>query len=141
MAKKVLLKDSDNIELLPITRAELILDSEGKQAFRSAQLLATTDLPGLMSVNDKRIVQAAAIIKETTDEISSLTNVDDTPIYPKTIAKAVIINNTNLEDYLNDKLTLDERPTKDSINGVKSGGVYAEFEDVVGVIYTNLKQV
>lgn len=141
MAKKVLLKDSDNIELLPITRAELILDSEGKQAFRSAQLLATTDLPGLMSVNDKRIVQAAAIIKETTDEVSSLTNVDDTPIYPKTIAKAVIINNTNLEDYLNDKLTLDERPTKDSINGVKSGGVYAEFEDVVGVIYTNLKQV
>ena len=141
MAKKVLLKDSDNIELLPITRAELILDSEGKQAFRSVQLLATTDLPGLMSVNDKRIVQAAAIIKETTDKISSLTNVDDTPIYPKTIAKAVIINNTNLEDYLNDKLTLDERPTKDSINGVKSGGVYAEFEDVVGVIYTNLKQV
>lgn len=141
MAKKVLLKDSDNSELLPITRAELILDSEGKQAFRSAQLLATTDLPGLMSVNDKRIVQAAAIIKETTDEVSSLTNVDDTPIYPKTIAKAVIINNTNLEDYLNDKLTLDERPTKDSINGIKSGGVYAEFEDVVGVIYTNLKQV
>lgn len=141
MAKKVLLKDSDNSELLPITRAELILDSEGKQAFRSAQLLATTDLPGLMSVNDKRIVQAAAIIKETIDEVSSLTNVDDTPIYPKTIAKAVIINNTNLEDYLNDKLTLDERPTKDSINGVKSGGVYAEFEDVVGVIYTNLKQV
>jgi hypothetical protein len=36
MAKKVLLKDSDNSELLPITRAELILDSEGKQAFRSA---------------------------------------------------------------------------------------------------------
>lgn len=141
MAKKVLLKDSDNIELLPITRAELILDSEGKQAFRSAQLLATTDLPGLMSVNDKRIVQAAAIIKETTNEVSSLTDVDDTPIYPKTIAKAVIINNTNLEDYLNDKLTLDERPTKDSVNGVKSGGVYAEFEDVVGVIYTNLKQV
>ena len=141
MAKKVLLKDSDNIELLPITRAELILDSEGKQAFRSAQLLATADLPGLMSVNDKRIVQAAAIIKETINEVSSLTNVDDTPIYPKTIAKAVIINNTNLEDYLNDKLILDERPTKDSINGVKSGGVYAEFEDVVGVIYTNLKQV
>ena len=141
MAKKVLLKDSDNIELLPITRAELILDSEGKQAFRSAQLLATADLPGLMSANDKRIVQATVIIKETIDEVSSLTNVDNTPIYPKTIAKAVIINNTNLEDYLNDKLTLDERPTKDSINGVKSGGVYAEFEDVVGVIYTNLKQV
>jgi hypothetical protein len=42
---------------------------------------------------------------------------------------------------LETKLTLDERPTKNSINGVKSGGVYDEIEDVVGVIYTNLKQV
>ena len=94
-----------------------------------------------MSADDKRIIQTAAIIKETIDEVSTITNIDNTPIYPKTIAKAVIINNTNLEDYLNNKLTLDERPTKDSIKGVKSGGVYAEFEDVVGVIYTNLKQV
>jgi hypothetical protein len=30
MAKKILLKDSNGIELLPITRAELILDSSGK---------------------------------------------------------------------------------------------------------------
>jgi hypothetical protein len=29
MAKKVLLKDSSDIEVLPITRGELILDSSG----------------------------------------------------------------------------------------------------------------
>jgi hypothetical protein len=29
MAKKILLKDSDSIELLPITRGELILDASG----------------------------------------------------------------------------------------------------------------
>jgi hypothetical protein len=52
-----------------------------------------------------------------------------------------VINDTNLEDYLENKLTLDERPTKDSVNGVQSGGVYDELENVVGAIYTNLKQV
>jgi hypothetical protein len=30
MAKKVILKDENNIEILPITRGELILDSSGK---------------------------------------------------------------------------------------------------------------
>jgi len=29
MAKKVILKDSDNTELMPITRGELVLDSSG----------------------------------------------------------------------------------------------------------------
>ena len=141
MARKAILKDQSGIEILPITRAELILDSEGKQAFRSAKLLATADQPGLMSSDDKRVIQTAAVIKETVNEVSTLTTVDETPVYPKTIARAVIVNNTNLEDYLNTKLTLDERPTKGSVNGVQSGGVYAEIEDVVGVIYTNLKEV
>jgi hypothetical protein len=30
MAKKILLKDLNGVELLPITRAKLILDSSGK---------------------------------------------------------------------------------------------------------------
>lgn len=141
MAIKAILKNQSGIEILPITRAELILDSEGKQAFRSAKLLATADQPGLMSSDDKRVIQTAAVIKETVNEVSTLTTVDETPVYPKTIARAVIVNNTNLEDYLNTKLTLDERPTKGSVNGVQSGGVYAEIEDVVGAIYTNLKEV
>lgn len=53
MAKKVLLQDQNNVEILPITRGELILDSSGKQAFHSNAFLATTSQPGLMSAEDK----------------------------------------------------------------------------------------
>lgn len=41
MAKKVLLKNENNIELLPITRGELIVDSSGKEALHSVEFLAT----------------------------------------------------------------------------------------------------
>ena len=41
MAKKVILRDNHNIEVMPITRGELVLDSEGQIALRSAQFLAT----------------------------------------------------------------------------------------------------
>ena len=53
MAKKVILKDQNNIEILPISRGELILDSSGKQAFHSNEFLATDSQPGLMSKEDK----------------------------------------------------------------------------------------
>lgn len=53
MVKKILLKDFDGNELLPITRGELILDPSGKMALRSTQYLATSTLPGLMSPEDK----------------------------------------------------------------------------------------
>ena len=52
MAKKVILKD-DNVEIMPITRGELVLDSSGQQAFHSSQFLATHSQPGLMSGEDK----------------------------------------------------------------------------------------
>jgi hypothetical protein len=41
MAKKVLLKNNEGIELIPITRGELVLDSSGKQALHSREFLAT----------------------------------------------------------------------------------------------------
>jgi hypothetical protein len=41
MAKKVFLKDQNNIEILPVTRGELVLDSSGQPALRSAEFLAT----------------------------------------------------------------------------------------------------
>lgn len=53
MAKKVILKDQNDVEILPITRGELIVDSSGNQAFHSAQFLATDSQPGLMSFSDK----------------------------------------------------------------------------------------
>jgi hypothetical protein len=140
MAKKAILQDHEGIEILPITRAELILDSQGNQAFRSASLLATDADHGLMSAQDKQLLKQAAVVKEIQDGVATLMNNDEI-IYPKTIAQAIVIDNTNLENYLEQKLTLDERPTKDSTKGVQSGGVYDEIEEVVGVIYTNLKQV
>lgn len=141
MARKAILKDQDGIEILPITRAELILDSEGKPAFRSASLLATDADPGLMSQDDKKLLRNAVIIDSTSDGITTITDVNNTPIYPRTIATAVVIDNTDLETFLDEKLTLDDKPTKNSVNGVQSGGVYADIENVVGVIYTTLKQV
>lgn len=54
MAKKIFLtKGTDH--LLPITRGELVVDSSGKQAFRSEDFLVDVDnnLPGLISVEDK----------------------------------------------------------------------------------------
>ena len=53
MAKKVILKDHDNVEILPITRGELILDSSGNEAFRSKDFLANENQPGLLSSENK----------------------------------------------------------------------------------------
>lgn len=53
MAKKVILKDQNDIEVLPITRGELVLDASGNPALHSTQFLATDSQPGLMSSEDK----------------------------------------------------------------------------------------
>lgn len=53
MAKKVILKDENNIEIMPITRGELILDSSGNIALHSTEFLATDSQPGLISPEDK----------------------------------------------------------------------------------------
>lgn len=41
MAKKVILQDSSNIQILPITRGEFVLDSQGNVALHSNEFLAT----------------------------------------------------------------------------------------------------
>lgn len=61
MAKKVILKDHDNNEIMPITRGELILDSSGNKALHSDEFLATDTKPGLMSKEDKlRLINMSA---------------------------------------------------------------------------------
>lgn len=54
MAKKVILKDGNDIEIMPITRGELILDSSGDMALHSIEFQATSSQPGLLSTSDKR---------------------------------------------------------------------------------------
>ena len=73
MAKKALLKDHDNIEILPITRGELVLDSSGNQALHSTEFLATTSQPGLMSAEDKYKIlnmQASSVANALTLKIN-----------------------------------------------------------------------
>lgn len=53
MAKKGFIKDQNDVEILPITRGELVIDSSGEEAFHSNDFLATTSQPGLMSAEDK----------------------------------------------------------------------------------------
>lgn len=54
MAKKIFLRDENNVKVLPITRGELVLDSSGNPAFHSNEFLATESRPGLMSAEDKK---------------------------------------------------------------------------------------
>lgn len=57
MAKKVILKDYYDNEILPITRGELILDSSGNMALKSLEFLATDSDPGLISPENKTFIE------------------------------------------------------------------------------------
>jgi hypothetical protein len=46
---KGFVKDLSGKTLLPITRAELVLDSDGQIALRSSKFLAENGLPGLIT--------------------------------------------------------------------------------------------
>ena len=54
MAKKALLIDSKDCEILPITRGELVLDSFGNMALHSSEFLGSQDCHGLLSAEDKK---------------------------------------------------------------------------------------
>lgn len=82
MAKKVLLKDHADNYILPITRGEFILDSSGKQAFKSEQFLASTSQPGLMSSEDKKKIDNVQ-----TDDSLSTTSAN--PVQNKVITSAI----------------------------------------------------
>lgn len=76
MAKKVILKD-DNIEIMPITRGELVLDSSGQQAFHSSQFLATQSQPGLMSGEDKTkldSLEKVTVEDKKVEQVNTTTN-------------------------------------------------------------------
>lgn len=77
MAKKVILKDQNDIELMPITRGELVLDSSGVIALHSNQFLATDSQPGLMSVEDKEQVNRLYDGVVTDDKVSQVTTTND----------------------------------------------------------------
>ena len=85
MAKKVILKDQDNVEILPITRGELVVDSSGKEAFHSNEFLATNSQPGLMSPEEK--VKLSTIAGNTID--STLSTTSTNPVQNKVVTGAI----------------------------------------------------
>lgn len=85
MAKKVILKDQDNVEILPITRGELIVDSSGKEAFHSKEFLATDSQPGLMSPEEK--TKLSNIEGNTID--STLSTTSTNPVQNKVVTVAI----------------------------------------------------
>lgn len=154
MAKKVILRDTHNIEVLPITRGELVLDSEGQIALRSTQFLATDSQPGLTSLH--YIEVSSDTIPETSPKevpIIQLKSSSDN-VYPVTTSDAVIVNTDTGTDSLtnvlheirvevnNSKVILDDRPTEgNTTHSVSSDGIFQELKETVGNIQILLQNV
>lgn len=115
---------------------DLIFDLANKNIYAHGTKFTT------LAETDTKIIRTAVVIDSVENNIAVVTDTQGNEIYPQTTADAVIMGGSNLTNYLEqNKIILDERPTKNSTNGVQSGGIYAELEEVVGVIYTNLKQI
>lgn len=152
MAKKVLLKNKDGVELIPITRGELVLDASGNQALHSNEFLATDTQPGLTLIHYVKVSKEDSIIDNATKcpiiQLKSLTD----KVYPITTSDAVVVNSENdtLTNVLSEikreastsHLVLDERPTEgNTTHGVSSDGIFQELKETVGDIHTLLQQV
>lgn len=155
MAKKVILKDLDNIELIPVTRGELVLDSSGNEALHSREFLATDSQPGLTLLHYVEV--SSDNIPEPKQEEVNLIQLKSSSeqVYPITTSDAVLcINNehkvqplTNIInqvyiDIENSKTILDERPTEgNTTHSVSSDGIFQELKETVGNIQILLQNV
>lgn len=160
MAKKVILRDENLIEVMPITRAELVLDSSGNQALHSREFLATDTQPGLtnihyVSVSKEDVPQ----IQEQTVQIIQV-KVAEKEVFPVTSSNAVLVTTdtssgtttttTTLTNVLkeiqleinNSKTVLDDRPTEgNTTHSVSSDGIFQELKETVGNIQILLQNV
>lgn len=153
MAKKVILKDQKNVEILPITRAELVIDSDGNIALHSEQFLATDSQPGLTSLHFVEV--SPEKVPQTSKEVPivQLKKYSE-PVHPITVADAVIVNTdngtTSLTNVLREiqlevsdsKTILDDRPTEgNTTHSVSSDGIFKELKETVGNIQILLQNV
>ena len=154
MAQKGLLKDSNGIELLPITRGELVLDSSGNVALHSNEFLATDTQPGLTLLHYVEVSKEAVQETPAKEVPIILLKSSSEEVYPVTSADAVIVNtdygNTSLANILHEihveiddaKITLDDRPTEgNTTHGVTSDGIFQELKETVGNIQILLQNV
>lgn len=154
MAKKVLLKNNEGIELIPITRGELVLDSSGKQALHSREFLATDTQPGLTTIHYVTVSKEDVNTTPARNvQIVNLKSSSDV-IHPITTSDAVIVTTDSGSDSLtnvlreirvevNDsKVILDERPTEgNTTHSVSSDGIFQELKETVGNIQILLQNV
>ena len=82
---KGFIKDYNGNILLPITRAELLLDRNGQMALQSMEFLASDKHPGLMSPTEKAMLQGTAgnslaDLYTRVDYINTGLQVNDTPL-------------------------------------------------------------
>lgn len=154
MAKKVILRDQNNIEVMPITRGELVLDSSGNIALRSNEFLATDSQPGLTHIHYVEIARDDIPKATNTDTPVIQLKVASSEVYPVTTAEAVLVNSNagvqSLKDVLNQvqvniensKIILDDRPTEgNTTHSVSSDGIFQELKETVGNIQTLLQNV
>lgn len=147
MAKKVILRDDNGIELMPVTRGELVLDSNGEVALRSAQFLATDSWPGLTTlhfievspenVTDNSNKEVPIIqLKSSSSEVHPVTTSDAVlvPVSTGNDSLTNVLREMSLE--INDsKIVLDDRPTEgNTTHGVSSDGIFQELKETVGNI-------
>lgn len=154
MAKKVILQDSHNIEILPVTRGELVLDSSGRVALHSDEFLATDSWPGLTTIHYVEVSKEE--VKKSPEKEVSIIQLKSSSeqVYPVTSTDAVVVNTDNGTDSLtnvlheirvevnNSKIVLDDRPTEgNTTHSVTSDGIFKELQETVGNIQTLLQTV
>lgn len=144
MAKKIILKDLDNVVILPITRGELVVDSSGNQALHSIEFLATDSQPGLTKLHYVD-VSTSNIELEENKKIVQLKSSKDC-VYPVTVSDSVMVTTNSKTETLTDvinqirvdvekSIILDDRPTAGNVNhSVSSDGIYQELKETVGNI-------
>lgn len=154
MAKKVLLKNNEGIELIPITRGELVLDSSGRQALHSREFLATDTQPGLTTIHYVTVSKEDVVkTPENNIQVIQLKSSSE-KVYPVTSSDAVIVNTDSGTNSLtnvlreiqveinNSRVILDERPTEgNTTHGVSSDGIFQELKETVGNIQILLQNV
>lgn len=148
--RKVFIKQDQDI-VLPYTRGELVLDSNGQEALHSYDFVASRTKPGLITPDEKDVVSKSLITDEEIPDshIVQVHRVDKNGnivnVYPITRAEAVKINvdgsDTILTEVINQVLDLDDYPTQGSKKAVTSGGVWQHIDDTVGAIHRTVIKI
>ncbi len=122
MANKVFLKDNDGNAIMPITRAELVVDSQGQQALHSAKFVASTEMPGLLSAEDKEKIDNIATTYSLSGGLSSNNTYTTTLTASEHTTSAIIPAMVEASSSNNGKAGLVPAPAKGDQNKVLSGG-------------------